>query len=106
MKKLSILLLMSLFFAVTSCKEDDDFSNAEIVAQEVHKVMDDNSIHRVIGIHTGQSYVLPASHNDVGRDFEFYSHFVRIDEVAFNLDKLLTYEVREGDGVYYLLLSF
>ncbi len=105
MKKLSILLLISLFFAVTSCKEDD-FSDAEIVAQEVHKVMDDNNIHRVIGIHTGQSYVLPASHNYIGYDFEFYSHFVRIEKATYNLDKMIKYEIKEGDGFHYLLLSF
>ncbi|WP_299582107.1 hypothetical protein [uncultured Sunxiuqinia sp.] len=105
MKKLSILLLVSLFFAVTSCKEDD-FSDAEIVAQELHRVMEENDIHRVVGVGEGQSWSQPTSNNYIGYDFEFYSHFVRIEKVTYNLDKLVKYEVKKVDGFHYLLLSF
>ena len=109
--KYKALTLFSLFGFVllTSCKKEESMeilSNAELIANELTQVIEDNNISRVLDWEIGSSWSNTSIFGNYGSDYKFTGQFVYIEGEYFNLNNLIKYEIEEKNEVNFLLLSF
>ena len=98
-----IILLFSLTLIISCTKKVTD---AELIIEELEEFIIDNQIERVIHFELDDSWNNWSFSSDYGLDYKFEGQFIRIDDIYYNLNNLVKYEIKEKDELEYLVLYF